>query len=189
MAKKDYLRTIYPRDEETGGYVIDVSLNGYSDLFNDWDMSPLRRRDLDPELYTFLEESSEEIPLKFSLVIILHLPSNTKDTDREKSLLKGWENFYSFNSHLTTRDIKSSNRKALIYVLVAFFFFLSAYFFRPFAEEMLYFDILLEGIFVGGWVFLWEAFSLGFFESKKLNKKRKGFQRFLNSKIKFKYDM
>lgn len=189
MVKKDYLKAIYPRDEETGGYIIDISLDNYDDLFNEWDRSPLRRRDLDPELYNFLEESSEEIPLKFPLVIVLHLPNGSRIIKREESLLKGWKNFYSFNAHLIARDINASNRKAFLYVLVAFFFFLSAYFFKPFAKDLLYFDILLEGVFVGGWVFLWEAFSLAFFESKKLYKKRKEYQRLLNSKIKFSYDI
>ena len=188
MKKQDYLKAIYPRDENTGAFIIDVSLDGYDDLFNEWDRSPLKRRDLDPELYNFLKESSEEIPLKYPIIVALHLPRLSKNRQREKTLLKGWENFFAFNAQLVSREIKNSNNRTAVYVVTAFSFLAVAYFFQPLFKDLVFFDILVEGFFIGGWVFLWEAFSLIFFESKNPRRTRKEYQRLLNSEIRFIYD-
>lgn len=49
----DYLKKIYEKNTNTGNYIIEVSLNKYTDIFNDWDNSPLPKRDLDPDLDFF----------------------------------------------------------------------------------------------------------------------------------------
>jgi hypothetical protein len=45
--------------------------------------------------------------------------------------------------------------------------------------------ILTEGISIGGWVFLWEAFSLSFFSGQEIHNRLKGYRRFQESKITF----
>ena len=49
------------------------------------------------------------------------------------------------------------------------------------------FDVLLEGIYIGGWVLIWEAFSLFFFKTYALRKRKNMYLRFLHSPIRFVY--
>ena len=51
----------------------------YQEIFNDWDASPVRKKDLDPELVHYLESSSGEISRKNKLTIHFSLPINQKD--------------------------------------------------------------------------------------------------------------
>jgi hypothetical protein len=56
-----------------------------------------------------------------------------------------------------------------------------------FYEDSLTFNILREGLFIGGWFLLWESFSLFFFDSYEVRQRRKRFQRYLDSDIEFRY--
>jgi len=48
-------------------------------------------------------------------------------------------------------------------------------------------EIVIEGFYVGGWVFLWEFFSLLFLDPSKEKSKLKQYQRVLVSKISYTY--
>ena len=51
--KKNYLKQIYKMNPDTKAYIIEVSLIDYNEIFNGWDPSPIKRRDLDPDLISF----------------------------------------------------------------------------------------------------------------------------------------
>ena len=44
---KNILNMAFDTDSETGAYIIDVDLDDYSDIFNEW-VPPFKRIDLDP---------------------------------------------------------------------------------------------------------------------------------------------
>lgn len=71
--------------------------------------------------------------------------------------------------------------------MISFTFLLSAYIFKRRFDMNVFLSILVEGQFIGGWVFLWEAISLFFFTNYDLYKKVKKYKRFLNTSIKFVY--
>ena len=58
--QKSTLINIYNINPKTSAYMIEVSLDDYAELFNGWDASPLRRRDLEPEFLDFLEQCGSE---------------------------------------------------------------------------------------------------------------------------------
>lgn len=71
----------------------------------------------------------------------------------------------------------------LIYVVVSFTFLTLGYITRQHIELGVFTTTLIEGLFIGGWVFLWEAFSLFFFLSQKTHGRSKRYNRFLNTPI------
>ncbi len=52
------LEKIYERDKATGAYIISVAIDKYTDIFNEWDPAPFRKRDIDQDLRYFLEDCS-----------------------------------------------------------------------------------------------------------------------------------
>ncbi|XPM57997.2 MAG: hypothetical protein EDM05_009505 [Leptolyngbya sp. IPPAS B-1204] len=46
-------------------------------------------------------------------------------------------------------------------------------------------SLLAEGIFIGGWVFLWEAVSLFFFTDLELYERYRAYKRLLNAPVFF----
>ena len=72
--KKNETLNLYNTNPDTRAYLIEVSLDDYSELFNGWDASPLRRRDLEPELMDYLEQAGSEIPLKEKMELCFYMP-------------------------------------------------------------------------------------------------------------------
>ncbi|HPE70260.1 MAG TPA: hypothetical protein P5560_13230 [Thermotogota bacterium] len=186
--RKDLFTSVYPKDNRTGGYVVDVSLDGYGDLFNAWDRAPLKRRDLNPDLNNFMEEATEEIPMKFPIVVLLHLPRGSRIGWKEEKSRTGWKNYYRFQKHLVSKEIRESNGRIVVYVIVAMLFLFLAYFFQPWEARGLVYTITIQGMVVGGWVFLWEAFSMAFFKNRTLYRHRRRYHRLMETEIRFVYD-
>ena len=82
--KKIALANYYNKNEDTSSYMIEISLDNYSELFNGWDASPLKRRDLEPELLDYIEQCGSEIPLEYSIELYLYLPESLKDVEKEQ---------------------------------------------------------------------------------------------------------
>lgn len=188
MAKKIVeLRQIYRYDPEDDTYVIDISLDNYLEIFNEWDRSPLRRKDLNHELFDFLEEASYEIPLKYKTKISFGIPENVKDKKRQENAITGLRNNFRYVIHFINRTISVNNRKSVVYASMGLLFIVLSTIFEKFITDTFFFNILAQGIFVGGWVLLWEAFSLFIFISYEHRDRRKRYRRYLESTIEFTY--
>ena len=117
--KSDYLQKIYEQNPINGNYVIQVGIDKYTDIFNDWDNAPFRKRDMDPDLAIFLENCFEEIPEKHGVDICFYLPKEGKDVKREESLIAGIKTYYSFYLHQAIKALKKNYHKIFKYVLAA----------------------------------------------------------------------
>ena len=185
-AKKHEFQNIYNLNPETNAYIIQVSLDDYSELFNGWDASPLRRKDLEPELLDYLEQAGTEIPLKENIEICFHLPSNVHDVDKESKSLTGIQNNFKVVMFFINKTLKTNYRQLAIYMIMGTLFLVGAYVTKNLVELQLLFSIMIEGFFIGGWFLLWEAFSLFFFESHETRHRRNIIRRFLECNIYFK---
>lgn len=186
MLKKDYYKKIYEFDKSKNAYIIDISLDSYTDPLNDWDKSPLRKRDIHPELISFLEEASLDIPLKEKLIIRMFLPEDKKNDFRELKLQQAIKNYFMFQMyHLSM--IKSEHTKNALYYILLALFFLGISLYLTSIIKLPYLGLAKEGLNIGGWVFLWEAFDYLFFRNGERNKTYREYKRFYNSKLTFVY--
>ncbi len=183
--KKNLSLNLYNSNPETKAYIVEVSLDDYSELFNGWDASPLRRKDLEPELMDYLEQAATEIPIKEKLELCFYMPSEKRDLDKEfKSITSIMNNFKVVRS-VIQKQIERNYRRLLMYVVVSLIFLSAAYLLRNVTDISLLINIMIEGFFIGGWFLLWEAFSLFFFDTHEIKVRRKIFERFLSSDIYF----
>lgn len=184
--KRSVLHEIYKYDKEENAFIIEVDLDNYKEIFNEWDYSPFKRRDIEPEFRVYLEECASDIPREYSLILRLHLPKEVRDPKTESEAKIGLQNYFGFMIALEKKSMFSIRRKAAQYGILAMFFLTMAYLMEH-GQLSLPIKILKEGIFVGGWVFAWEVFSILFFDSREVKKKEKVYNRFLNSGIQFDY--
>ncbi len=184
--QKNYLKQIYKYDEENQRFVLEMALDDYLELFDAWDAAPIKKKALDPELVDYLEDASEDIPLKNQLEIVFILPKIEYDLDIESASRKVFVNYFNFLVHLINRELKKFLKQALTYILFGFSFLLMSYYLEKLTTGVTL-EIVSQGLFIGGWVFIWESFSLFFFKSRNQNLKKKWYLRLLNSPINFKY--
>lgn len=185
--KKSYLNQIYQFSDHDKCYVVEVSLETYHELFNGWDASPTRKKDLDSELLDFIEQAAYDIPMKQKVRLSFGIPEDQKDDVLEASSKTAIYNNFKMIIHFINKNLSINNRKIFTYITLALTFITSAYLMMSFFEEQLSFTILREGLFIGGWFLMWESFSLFFFDSYEVRNRKKRYQRYLDSDIEFRY--
>ena len=185
--KSDYLQKIYEKNATTGNYVIQVTIEKYTDIFNDWDNAPFRKRDMDPDLAIFLENCFEEIPEKHGVDICFYLPKEEKDINREESLIAGIKTYYSFYLHQEIRALNKNYQKIFKYVIASLSLLAVSVFLGKTVDKNIILGTIQQGFNIGGWVFLWEVISMVFFRGREVSSEVSKYQRFLNSLIYFKY--
>ncbi|KKU78715.1 MAG: hypothetical protein UY04_C0028G0007 [Parcubacteria group bacterium GW2011_GWA2_47_7] len=184
--KKSGTAQIYRTHEDTNRLMIEVALDNYEDMFNEWDPAPFKRRDIDPDLRTFLEQCSDEISLKHPIAIALFLPKGEVDPEKQEKCIEGLHNFFKFNHYLSIKELRVSLKNALKYFLFGAAFLAIAVTFEYLFEKTVLFGILGQGLFIGGWVFLWEALTLLAFKNAELRHNIREWERFLDAPVVFK---
>lgn len=177
---------IYRKFENTERLTIEVALDNYEDIFNEWDPAPFKRRDIDPDLRAFFEECSEEISLKHDIAIAFFLPKGEADMEKQQKCIEGLHNFFRFNKYLVKKEIIHSHKNALKHFLIGVLFLAIAVIFERQFEKDVLFDILGQGLFIGGWVFIWETISSIAFRHGGLTYRIREWERFLDAPISFK---
>ena len=185
--KSDYLQKIYEKNTTTGHYVIQVAIDKYADIFNEWDNAPFRKRDMDPDLAIFLENCFEEIPEKHGVDICFYLPKEGRDAGREESLIAGIKTYYSFYLHQEIKVLKNNYRRIFKYVLISLSLLAMSVFLSTTVGDNIILGTVQQGFNIGGWVFLWEVISMLVFRGREVSSEISKYQRFLNSLIYFKY--
>ncbi|MDL4843098.1 hypothetical protein [Aquibacillus rhizosphaerae] len=188
MKTHNFLDQFYTYDAETGKYIIEIALNDYDDIFNSWDSSVYNIRDLDSSLKSFLEECSADIAKSKDIILRFNIKNQIKDMEREKKIEQGIRNYFNYCKYITKNQFSFRRKRSFFYILASLFFTIVSYFLQNIVDNEFVKEIVLLGLTVGGWVFLWEAFSLLFIQSIDLSKKKKQYKRILAAPIKFKYD-
>ena len=180
-------KKLYRYNRETNSYSIDLSIDYYRDVYNDWDFSPFRNRDLDKDLLEYLEECSHEIPFRSNLTLNFYLPKDIHDPDKEARSVSGLRNYFRYSQSRMTRRRRRHMKSFVLYVSFGICFLVLAYLMQNVVSTVLLLNILPEGLFIGGWVLFWEAFSIAFFKIREVGRAIKIYERLADSTINYVY--
>lgn len=179
--------TAYKVNKETGRSVIELALNNYNEFFHEWDNASYKRRDLHPELTGFLDLCSEEIPRKKELEIHIEISKEIRDSKMEEQILQSYENYYGFFIKQKKRKIKRNFQSSAMLALVGIaFIFLYSLLSNDLPNELWY-EVPLKGLYIGGYVFFWEALYNGYFGSKEMIDRNKELARLRRAALEFIY--
>lgn len=181
------LKKLYQYDDKRGAFILDVQLEDYRDAYSSWDFSPFINRDLDDDLTEYLLECSYEIPLKHSLVIDFHILNQSQDIAREKRSIIGMHNYFKYQLRKLRNSKMRVARDIVTFLMIGSVLLLVGFYLDEIFTGTLITSVLSEGLFIGGWVMLWEMFSAWFFDLKKVRDKYKHFERLSTSEIVYSY--
>jgi len=176
---------IYRFDEEANSYVIEIALDSYSDIFSEWDPAPFKLRDIDPDLELYLEGCSDDIPFKYPVILSFSIPQSSRNPSVEDQARHGLKSGFTFKRYFIRNDIGAANRRILLYFLIGFGFLWVVTLFPDRLRESPFPSIIVEGLFIGGWVFVWEAISLILFTTHNLHHKDRTYRRLQEAAIAF----
>ena len=185
MKKKDNIfAQTYQLNESTNVCFIEIALTQYDHIFNKWDCAPLERREVEPELESYLKRCCQEIPSKYSLELYFKIPAEIKNPEKEEKSRNGLKNYFTFQIYLLKKKLKKNNRYIFLYILSGFFLLWIVAIWQIDISQILL-SIIENGLLIGGWVFLWEAVSTLFFSNSELYESYRIYKRLLNSLILF----
>lgn len=185
MKQDQLFSEIYKIDEATNLYMIEVALDQYSDIFNEWDPAPFKRREIDPDLELYLEGSSDEISFRYPIELCFTLPKGIRDEHLEGEMRDGLRNSFFFKMYLIKKELKKTNTQMFRWVLLGFVFLWLGTVLSNQAEGKMALSLLADGLFIGGWVFLWEAVSLFFFTNRDLYGRYRTYKRLYKAPVFF----
>ena len=185
--KKSLFEKIYDRDPASRAVIIKTSIDHYTDIFNDLDPAPFKTRDIAPDLRLYLEDCSTDIPLKHDIVMQFDAPKSIKDNDKEKKVISGLNTYFQFLMRTYKRDISSAYKKSIVYIVTSLILLSFAFYLTSIIPEDFLFVTLVEGLYIGGWVFLWEAMALFVFKNREIKLKFRRYERLYKASISFNY--
>ena len=183
--KRGLFAEIYRYDKITDSYIIEIALDSYGDIFSEWDPAPFKLRDIDPDLALYLEGCSEDIPLKYPVTLSFTVPKGYRRENVEVQARNGLKNGFTFKRYFIKKEIHTLNRRTFFYFIIGFAFLWVATIFPKQLIESPFPSIIVEGLFIGGWVFLWEAISILLFTTRSLRHQDHIYKRLQNSPIAF----
>jgi len=180
----EYLN-LYHINPNTQAYVVEVSIDDYSEIFNGWDASPLRRKEIEPELMDYLEQAGSEIPIRETIELCFDVRAQRRDPEKELTTKAAIQNNFRVQHLFIKRALRNIYRRFFTYVAVSAVLLTLAYTLPSLLELALMHKIVVEGMFIGGWWILWEGCSLFFFRGNELRLKKRMFERYIKSDIIF----
>lgn len=185
--KINELKKIYKFDEIKKNFVLEVQLENYHNAYSDWDFSPFTNRDLNKDLTQYLLDCSYEIPLKHALQIKFFLLNQDENKKRESRSIKGIHNYFEYELRKLSLKYLKTMRNIMTFTIIGVGLLMASMYFKRYQSLSLMFSVLLEGLFIGGWVMLWEMFSAFFFDLQEIGTVRKHFNRLKSSEIQYLY--
>ncbi|MBN2440947.1 MAG: hypothetical protein JXJ04_06365 [Spirochaetales bacterium] len=173
----------YRCSKEQNKIYIDIRLDFYREIYNVWDFSPLINRDLDDDLFEYLENCAGEIPKKYSLSIVFHVPAHIKDPEKEKKSITGFKNYFNYQMRKINQEQRNIMGRSGIYGFFGVILIFIGYFLKTIAVSVPFLNVLIEGFFIGGWVLFWELFSTVFFKQSDVRRRKYIINRLKNTEI------
>lgn len=177
----------YRKNEETGRYIIEIALDGYLDFFHEWDNTSFKRRDMHPELAEFLDMCAEDIPEKEDLEIHFCVGVKEADLQSEKRIRQSYEHYYDYFAKIKKKKIRGNFQSSLAMAVIGIILiFLNSLLVKDLPHEIWY-EVPLKGLYIGGYVFFWEALYNGYFGSKELISRKRTLERLKRANLTFQY--
>lgn len=185
MKKKDQIFTdIYKLDSSTNLYMIEIGLSHYTDIFNQWDPAPFKRREINPDLESYLLRSSDEVPFEKKIELCFMLGEGQRDQQMEEESRRGINNSFAFKIYVFKKEIKEVNSRIIYFIFAGFISLWMATIYSENSTAVLS-SVMFQALVISGWVFLWEAISLIFFKNREFYHRYRTYKRLQNAPIIF----
>lgn len=184
--KQRYLNSLYTYNSRRDEYEISLSLKNYEEIYNPFDYSQYKKRDMDEDFLDYIYHSTLDIPLKHKVKLGFHLKEKTYDEEKSKNLKNAVKNNYKWRKSLVVNQLKDKLKECVLLFAVGIIFLILAFAVFPMINgNSGFLDVIGESISIIGWVFLWDLTEILCFNVTKLHKKKRYLDRLINSRVEF----
>lgn len=140
-----------------GKLIIDVSINKYEELYDEWDSSASYvKKDLDADFVDFLREGFEEAPNK---QFLLRITVPNRDSVSEEKVSTSVQNYFQYLLDHSKNKRRGHIRMTLIHLFLGLTFMTIYSVLHYTLQEGIFNHLLVEGALVMGWVNMWHTIT------------------------------
>lgn len=189
MAPSDgFVDRAFPVDAATGAPIVGIEVANYAELFNRLDRTPCRYRDLSSDIKQFLSECSRWIPLPRPFILEFQVTAASPDPKCQKDVVDGIHNFFAYLIQVTHSDLAVQRRRILVFVSLSVAFLAGTIVLGNAVDTTKMIPgLILNGLTVGGWVFLWEALHIAFIRRHDIRTELARLERLVRTEIRFRF--
>lgn len=164
--------------KEGGLRVVELTVEDVGDLFHEIDPSPLRDKDLRPEIETYIVTAVEEVGGPRKAKIVIQMPAD-KITDATPAIVAdGLHNFSTYRAWVVSRDLRRLLRIGYVSLGIGVAFLFLCLSLRQFIREdtqEAFRMTMSEGLIVVGWVAMWKPLEIFLYDWWPMLQRRRFF--------------
>lgn len=184
--KNKGLNNLYNYNSRSDTYEISLSLRNYEEIYNPYDYSQYKKRDMDEYFLDYIYDEALGIPLKHNIKLTMHINEDVYDEEKTKNVKNAIKNNFTWRQGVNNQRLKELFQKCLLLLVAGLAFLVLTFGLNNFvSNENAFLDIFGESLSIIGWVFLWDLVEILVFDITKLAKKRRFLKRLINSKVEF----
>ena len=184
--RKSILDRLYSYDKRNNAYKIEISLDKYEDIYNEWDPTPFKKRDIEEEFIKYVIDSSIDIPMKYNLDLYLYLPESMYDEKKEKNAKAAMKSYFNYmldrNKRVLNTSIARCMRSSFIGLILLCIYYVTI---GDTVNDIA--RVLVEGISILGWVALWDVGEELLLNLITNYNRRRNLKRISRAKVEFVY--
>jgi hypothetical protein len=174
---------LYEFDPAGKKYILNISAKTFKDLFNKWDYSPYKKRDINEALIKYIEDCAEEVPLKHKVAIHLFITNDKEDQKQVRETTIALKLYFQYLVFKKISERKKYRKNASFYGLSGLVLLFLASVFQKIGVAKYFLFIVPEGLYIGGWVLFWEVCSILFFKNREISQKIREYTRLTEAEI------
>jgi len=146
---------------------IELNLSRLSQLFNSFDPSPFRERDLDLDAEEYIVSSAEEVPHQRPLSLVILLPEDQLPDAGASGLIEAIHHYFFYREAHERRRLRLLFHDGRIAFVTGVLFLFGCLLLRGLLHSIqdgAVFGILGEGLLIIGWVAMWRPLEIFLYE-------------------------
>jgi hypothetical protein len=172
--------------------LIEVHVNELKQLFNAWDPSPFRERDLDPNAEEFIVGWAREIPRDARLGLLVHLDRRAGLPGESAELRDAVHEFFSQRARVARQRLRQLLRVGRTSLVIGLWVLAILVFLGELVSDAMkgrrIGDLIRESLLIGGWVAMWRPLEIFLYDWWPIRREALLYDRLAAMPVRIAYD-
>jgi hypothetical protein len=165
---------------------ISLWLDGYDDIFSDFDPRPYSQRGLSVDFLDEAKRAAVRMATSGSFQLKFLVPISQRNIAHENTIKKRLREYFKRHHDILEKEIVGIIHKGVIFAIIGLvLMFLGSLILFKYPQKTLFIDFLIILLQPAGWFFFWEGLGLIIFESKERKPEMEFYDKMNKAEIKF----
>ena len=169
---------------------IAIRVRAITALFNSFDPSPFREKDIDPEVEAFLVGWVRELPYGAPFTIAVRLPPEEAAKPQAAEIGEAFAHYFDYRAQIAAQDLRElfriGRRSLAIGVMVLIACLVASQLVAAFVPIHVVARVLEESLIIVGWVANWRPIEIYLYDWWPIRRRIHLFQRIAAAKVEVK---